>query len=81
MKNEGTTCISCKFFANGTFYESDLISFDTIDHCRRYPEHVAIADGTDHWCGDYVMDEDLGAGEIAKRIEQSQKSQERRRDY
>lgn len=81
MKNEGPVCISCKFFAHGRFYEPDLISFDTIDHCRRYPEHVAIASGEDHWCGEYVMDEDLGPDEIANRIKESRDSQKRRRDY
>ena len=40
-------------------YKKDLVSFETVDICRRYPKHVGIADSQSHWCGEYIQDMNL----------------------
>ena len=86
MNAKNETCVTCGFFAHGKLFESDLESFDTVDHCRRYPKHVGIADIENHWCGEYITDASLEGDaafttkEIAKRIQKSRESRERRRD-
>ena len=80
MNTKGETCLTCRFFAHSRLYKSDLESFDTVDHCRRYPEHVGIAEAENHWCGEYITDANIDAGETAKRILKSRESRDRRRE-
>lgn len=71
------TCITCQFFAHDRLYKKDLVSFETVDICRRYPKHVGIADSQSHWCGEYIQDMNLTKLEIGKRIKRAQEQSKR----